>query len=568
MSFLNYGSTKALAYRNDFNSDIDRLYKREAYKSQVEAEKEQKTRYYASLMKEHAATSPWATKQLETKYKDLNNRIADFAINNPNFETDVNKMQEFMSLTDEYLNNDIVRKDIQSQQQFELFKQAVNKGEISEKTQMEEMEKYDSWMQNGGDGYVFSNIKLPKYTDIVQNSKKTFLQSETYEKAGNIWQNRKYYSKGQVATRALQDIQDDEYGKVIEQEYEKFNESNPGFYKSALEFHRASLNMDSFVEKNFLAFDPEYKATTEAKQKAQQEMNDLHPFWVGEIGMNFKRGATIKGNDAFAHLTDFGGVNKPLDLGLKGKMVKIFDEKTKEFTDVQLNGVLTVRNTPEMKVTDAGETYIKCIVETKVGNTQIGGGQNMLHSIDGDIPLSNQTGIKPYFTKQGIDLTDKQFRKLTNGHSVNINGTEYTFGIVKGEDAIKKYTDAGFTAQGTEGLSSNMKGSPNNMVYSGTVWMPANFTTNAINNYEDEKGGQLHGNKVYQSGMTQTKSMFDQAINEGNIDLATEILLDSDDWNKQDDYLIEKNIRQDSNGQRFRYTFNPQTGETNKIIIQ
>lgn len=516
MSFLNYGSAKALSYRHDYGADIDRLYKQEAYRSQVKAEKEQKTRYYAGLMKEHQSASPWATKQLEKKYKDLNNRVADFAINNPNFETDVNKMQEFMSLTDEYLNNDIVRKDIQSQQQFEILKQASANGKISQKNWLAEMEKYDNWMQNGGDGYVFSNITLPKYTDIVQNSKKTFMTSKGIYKEGNMYVNKEFYSRGQINSRAIIDLQDDEFGSVIQQEYEKYNESNPGIYKSALDFHVAHLNMDPFVERTFAAWDEKWKSDVESQKKAQREMSEVNPYYASFIAPNFKVGSIIEGEglEAFTE----AGTSKSIDLGKQGREIMIDDGKG-GFKKVRLNGRFTLDNASALKVTPTG-AFVKVNVTTRVDpKSEIG---NKTYTVNNNGKLIDVNDPYKYFQDKGYKFSEKDLRKMEAGETID----NISIQVNNPLNSSKQFEEAGFLNQGKIGFGAstgfdNVSSYPS---YTGSMWIPANISEETVATYEKIMGGQDHSNKINKYGLANYKTVVAEAVNAGSFDMAIDML--------------------------------------------
>ena len=169
------GLTAGAAYKHDFQRDIQQLYQRENYAAQVRQEKERKTMYYAELLKQGHAESPYNTKRLDAFYDGLNKKIADFAIENPNFETDVTKMQAFMNLSDQYLNNDILREDMQVKQEFEKLRDAVSKGDITKSEYEEEAARYASYINQEpdtlekADPYVFIKPNRVSMGEILED---------------------------------------------------------------------------------------------------------------------------------------------------------------------------------------------------------------------------------------------------------------------------------------------------------------------------------------------------------------------------------------------------------------
>jgi len=182
--FLDYGSGKGLTVAHDWAKDTQNLFQTEALKARAQQEKEQKTAFFANQLQEGKAVAPANTKRLQDFYLTHNKKVADFVIKNPNFETDVTKMTEFMSLTDQYINNDIIREDQQVQEEFAKLKGAINNGKLRDHEQFAEMQKYNDYKDGKTDEpYIFIepqradiektiadiNKNLPTSTYTVQN---------------------------------------------------------------------------------------------------------------------------------------------------------------------------------------------------------------------------------------------------------------------------------------------------------------------------------------------------------------------------------------------------------------
>lgn len=249
MSFLNYGSSKGLAYRHDFGADMDRLYEQEKFRAQTKAQKEEKVRYYSTLLKQHNPVSPGIVKGLEGHVQTVNQELADFAINNPNWEQDPGLFAKFQGITDKYINNDFVRNDFKSQEQLEVLRQ--NQSNMPEDEFIREMDRYNEFYQNGGDPYVFNGRIDPSYDDIFATSSQLLAGSETQTSVQNketgMWWNVQDINrdadpmKNSAMGTARLDYSDPVKRRVIEKRFAQYNEQNPGLYQSALQFHSAML---------------------------------------------------------------------------------------------------------------------------------------------------------------------------------------------------------------------------------------------------------------------------------------------------------------------------------------
>jgi hypothetical protein len=156
---LGLGIAKGVSYVNDWEKDIDRTYQRAEYAARIQQEKERKTAYYAELLKKGHATNPRAEGELNEFYKSLNGELATFVTENPNFETDIDAMQKFNDIKDKYLNNDILRKDIQVGKEMEKLRSAVSQGTLTKDEYEAEAKRYDDYINKKSDEpYVFTNF--------------------------------------------------------------------------------------------------------------------------------------------------------------------------------------------------------------------------------------------------------------------------------------------------------------------------------------------------------------------------------------------------------------------------
>lgn len=532
MGFLSYGSAKGLSVQHDFQKDIDRLYKRESYRSQINAQKEQKTKYYAELMKEHDAESPWIRAKLEEEYKKLNGEIADFAIENPNFETDVNKMSEFLSKTDKYLNNDLVRMDKQSKDQYAKMTETFNNGEIDEDQWLEESEKYDNWMRNGTEagqeyasGYIFNGNKLPSYKEILMAGNEALQGVSAIERNGNMMNIVEKTPQERISTRALWDLQDPQYGKVIQRNFEKFNEQNKGFYKNALDYHMANLSIGEEEKITSMTWDPSYKAKIESQAKQQEEMVKTSPAWARNIASQWNEGAVIAYHKGMEVFTPAGKIGAPMYFN-KGTAVK-YQLEGGDFKEANLSGTFVMKGIEEMKIMPDG-SYMKVNVETRINEQDVAQAALYKVTIDGvDKTMTSAQFAQWKSTLNGLSDEELQIINNADGTQKIIARDPNNSGRI---DAItvtqidqkstwgQQYQNAGFNATGT--YSPNMISiggeSAKFPVYEGSIWIKANINPETLQSYEAEWGGQAKTNLQVEYGTNQSTQVIARSFADGN----------------------------------------------------
>jgi hypothetical protein len=220
------GLGKGLAVRHDFGADINRLYQQENLRSQIQVEKERKARYYGEMLKGGHVRGKANTERLQQFYDGVNDELATFVTENPGWETDPGLFAEFSRISDQYLNNDIIREDLQVQANFEALQRAAQSGSMDAMDIERNMEAYNEYIENGGDPYVFVNPKKVEYNDIVKESIGLVgytKQPQTYRDAQGFTRTimTDKPNEGAIARRVEIDFADEKYAREIEDKWQK-----------------------------------------------------------------------------------------------------------------------------------------------------------------------------------------------------------------------------------------------------------------------------------------------------------------------------------------------------------
>ncbi len=561
MKFLSYGSAKALGLRHDFDKDIDRLYQREAYRANIEARKAEKARYYGQFLKEGTAAAPSNVKRLKTLYDDLNNSVADFMIEHgPALETDIGLQQQFLNMTDEYLNNPIIREDQQVQQEFNKLKEAINTGKVTPRQAEVEMEKYTNYFNEGGDPYIFSNLLIPDYSEILKDSNAALEPETTIEKEGHMFIHKTDVPEENYMVRALMDMNDEDKAQIIQKRFEDVNSKNPGFYKNAVDMHIRNLKAGEMVKKTLAAFDPGWGSDLKNRQRLQAELAGMSPWYAQEIAPEFKLGNSIQGTDHMMVFTGFHNTGGTWDLGSEGTTVKVQDEKG-NFRDVKLSGELVATNTKEMKIMQDG-AYIKVDVRTNVNPSEKFNTENPRYKYQERDENGKFVEIeKDVFDKHLADMKARKRVDIEAGHEVDGLLRTTTYGI-KGAEY---YENAGFTSKGVYVPGLSLPGIDKQTgvfpVYSGTIWVPANINASTLAEYERSAGTKEQASKLKER-LTTEGIIYENTLS-GNQQFATEVLRDTygGDWQQHPEnpgfYIKEEN--------GIQYGYNVMTGQIGKF---
>lgn len=516
--FLSYGSAKALSYRHDFQQDIDRLYQREAYRSQVEAEKAKKAQYYAQLMKEGTAVAPYNTHRLEEFYDGLNDEVAKFMTKyGPAIDTDIGLQQQLMRITDKYLNNDIIREDVQVQQEFARLKDAYNNQKLKGSQYEAEMERYSNYIENGGDPYIFSNLLVPEYSDIVKAANDAIEGELKTVVRDHALYDTLVVSDQKYRQRAITDMSDPDIATVINKRFETSNEQFPNLYKNPYDMYIQSMRIGEQTKDIWRGWDPLWQTSEEEKIKAQYDLANTYPHFTQTIAPKFQNGSTIQGNANFLAFTRFGNVGKTWDLG-DGQMVKIRN-KDGVFEEVFLKGQLKATNGHEMIVTDGG-AFVRVDVETVVNQAERTGEPTKIY-YDDDKKLS-----KREFDERFNDLDERQRQKVLNGEK--IKGLQIR--TQQPDTNADYYRNAGFNEKaiadpGLAALSEINGQRVSYPVYSKDIWIEADFTTETLTAYESAVGTKDQASKL--KPLLETAEVVRDQTIQGNWQFATEVLGDT-----------------------------------------
>ena len=532
MGFLSYGAGKGLSIKHDFQKDIENLYQAEAYKAQIRTKKEQKARYYAGLMKEHPAVAPSMVRALDEFYKDLNNQVAEFAIENPNFETDVSKMQQFHGITDQYINNDFVRKDLQSQEQFDLLKAALNNGDIDPESEeyIENMERYTDWMENGGDGYVFTNPEQLDYNEMTIEANENIQPDVTIDDTGKRIVEVSETPYTRIVAYARNELKVPEKRRAIEKAYKLVKES--GFYKNILDFRAREIAPGEEKKENHTGWNLAYKTMLDISKQRQDKIDMTYPYFVQDLA-GLQPGSEIKGFDALKTLTEFGEKGR-IDFGGQGREVFVDDpDNPGKVKAVKLMGQLVAVGTPVMK-TMFGEAFVKVNVETIVD-------QNKEYEVEWTHTFKRKPDAEPQiFThkewlefRNTLGLKPRQLEKLEKEGVYRV----MSFSSSNTSTYGKMYDNAGFI-----GVKENIPGIMAGMEmqrttesfpkYTGSIWMPAHLTPENMTSYEKARGGQAHATDIHAAESTRFENMMYEFSRTGNYTAAREMINDTMTTNK------------------------------------
>jgi len=174
--FLSYGLTKGLSYREDWDKVIERALQSETLDRQAQQIREEKVRYQADKMEKAHVISERHLKEYEEFCGDLNRQIADFHIDNPGWETDLNLHMKHNQLTDQYLNNPILIADKKLELEWEKFR-AASPNLLAREIE-ENIKAYDDYNEGLTNvPYTFYAPKPFDYLPHVQNAVKLISQN-------------------------------------------------------------------------------------------------------------------------------------------------------------------------------------------------------------------------------------------------------------------------------------------------------------------------------------------------------------------------------------------------------
>lgn len=493
------GIAQGLSYRHDFEKDMERVYQNAAYAEKIKAQKEQRTQFYANLLKKGHAVSPALTKKLEGFYSDLNDKLAQFVIDNPDFETDIGKMQEFISITDNYLNNDIIRTDLQSQQNYAKMQDAMSNGKMTKSMIEREGEKYQKYLETG-EQYVFDGAPPVSLNDITAFIAKNIGYEDVTQQIGNHIYRIKQPKPGSIRKNVKEAyLSNEEYQEVINNAWNELGDWK-NLYNSPLEM------VESLVENksDYTKLDQGLTAETSAAIKNAANYDDFINFQDSLHSQLITKGRTSS-NPTNLIFGTAGGLNRQLPIGPSGSnfMIVDFDDKAQDYSptgkNIRLSGKVTVTGGGELVALPNGET---AIIETVAINPVM----------TRNLRVTRENEIQKFNGKEWIDVAytdlnpeEQGYIELENGNFKLATDSEYAARLEESGFKKVKRQIRGFDSMGrsyTEVAD----------VYVGTIAEKAEFTEDKFVLYNKAMGGT--GEKVSNTYSTGQYKRAEQQFNQ------------------------------------------------------
>ena len=158
-----------LAYRHDFNADMQRTAQIEAVREHKKQENLKTSQYLAEQMKTTTVQGPARVKEYEDHIMSVNEKVADFFINNRDFMSDPGKFAEFKNITKQYIDNPIVEQDLRVEKHHQMFQQAAASGDLKQSEIDAYSDKYSDYLNNeDADDFVFVRPKRQDISEILK----------------------------------------------------------------------------------------------------------------------------------------------------------------------------------------------------------------------------------------------------------------------------------------------------------------------------------------------------------------------------------------------------------------
>jgi hypothetical protein len=506
MGFLSYGSAKAISQTHDFQKDIDRLYQREAYAQQIKAEKEKKAMFYASLMKEQTAAAPVNTRKLESLYEGLHKQVADFAINNPGWETDVTKVNEFQNLTSQFIDNPIIREDQQVQQQWNATKEAYGKGDLHQDEYEKLAEQYHNYTQGlDTNPYVFANPKRKDMPTILKEIN-DYLAPVTTEVTDQATGKKTKWGRTpdeNIHLAAVMGLRDRDTDFVVSKIYDNLGETEKGLYASKTDYFEHMIKYGEPMVKEDAGYDEMLMLQTKKMLDNKSDLQNYHRFYQNQVYEPLRTRGETSADKANISFTEFGDLKQPLAMGPNGRNLKMYNsQNNNSIEDVNVKG--------NVVSTGAGKIVL-------VGNVPWVQTQVMV-SLDDNQQALDASG-KPIETPLSEEEKAKQLKK--KGDSSKVDQTEKVLLAKSLADhgfTVQKVTDPGMMASlGLEGSTVTSD------VYVGTILTPADFSEGNRMKYDGFYGATKEnlakGAPLYNEGIDIT-----EVLQSGNAPVASSMI--------------------------------------------
>lgn len=422
---LQLGTAKGLSFVNDWDKDIDRIYQREEYAARLRQENERKAAFYGEQLKRGHGSNPRTEAELDEYYMGLNKELADFVTENPDYERDVDGMRKFLDISAKYLNNPILQRDQQVKQEFDRLRDAVGRGEITKAKYEEEMAKYNEYIdpEKKGDPYVFTNFKLPSFSDLLKEANDQLQPSKDLEtKLDPV--SHTFYSLKQTDPQAIYNtargiMANEESRLVVEKEYKELIAADPKaatIFPDATTYLSKRIEYGEPVDRVTVAADYAWQKQLEADIKGKGQSSFAY-FYANELpklrslteknekGVNATGGTFPTSNPAIA-LTKFAKLGGKLNLSAKDG-IKV--ETENGYLDFAEPVTLTAGTAREY-VNIGGLLYLRMDVSFETGYKTA--------SLEDPEPMIPEETIKKYGFRSSQNVTESLLNK--GGSSLSI----------------------------------------------------------------------------------------------------------------------------------------------------
>lgn len=453
------GVNKGLSFVNDWDQDIDRMYQREEYAAKVEKQRMDETQYFASLMKKGHGSTPYVEGKLNSFYKEHTKKVADFAIKNPNFRTDVTLMQEFLDLNDQFLNNPILQQDLQVKQNFERLQAAVASGQITTAHFEREKNKYLAYANadpsTEAEPYVFENPRHIDTNKLITEAQATLKTITSLKQEGlkyNTYQGVDPTSVSQAAS-ALLSIEENQL--AFKKEYEDALKADPkmeGLFPSLQAYTENRVEAGNKLQMVKTEYDDAYLRNLSNRKQTpvpgQYFVRHLYPQLFG-----MKDGQTVAGNLHGIALTMFNEKDDPINVNPSDGAL-VLNELTGKYDNLSFSTTMQATNFKSYK-NIGGKLYGE--VAVKASGTMISNGKKKSNMTSPGAPNE----VDSLYTNIGFSASTNQGNAMAsflggtpgklyegtilvplNLESANLVGFDRSFaGITEVEAASNFYSD-------------------------------------------------------------------------------------------------------------------------------
>lgn len=463
-NFLNFASAKGLAYRNNWQADIENAFRNEQLDHAAIREKEQNIQYMAEVMKAGKAPDNYNNAMLEGYVENLNKELAEFVSKNPDFRSNINKMNKFNQISSKYTNNEYIRNGLQVQRQFELFQEDLlrNPDDWDETTTTNEMNKYLSYVnqkpgEEVAEPYTFVPPSRYSVNDIVTEVGKNLMAKTipvtTMKNGIEYIESTLAINPEDLDATVMSAMAEPKFrNKIISGWENTKNETGESMYRSPEEFFGAML----MASKQTGVIKGEYDAwkLARAKEGLTNSGNTVMPIdYFGQEVLNpLTKYGKVK-NPNLAPLTSAGKIGKTLEQDFNGNTKLYFvghnESGEQIITSEEYAGEVTLLETKEVFKDPTKRNFVKAYVEiknpsddmidklTKQGFKKIGSSQPATQSTETDkfnlqFLLGNQDDDVVYRGTVATDL-------IVNSQTMN----EYQRSVsaTKNDDLISRIND-------------------------------------------------------------------------------------------------------------------------------